>query len=96
MSGSSGIGGTSSTPEGVPGLGGVEASGGQIDISGLMHAKVGTLGELKAVLIQYMGEKEGTKFYNQFMTSFAMIMMQQIQESAQHAKEASQNMRMNT
>lgn len=66
------------------------------DVSSLMHTKIGTLGQLKAVLVQYMGESKGTKFYDQFLTSFAMIMLQQIQESAEQAKQASQDMRMDT
>lgn len=66
------------------------------DISGLMKIKVGTLGQLKAALIQYLGEKEGMKFYNQFLRTFAMTMLQQVQQSASQAKKAAQGMRMDS
>lgn len=91
MSSSGSISGPSQGPEGIQGPGGVQ--GGGPDISGLMHAKIGTLGELKATLIQYLGEKDGTKFYNQFMNSICISMLSQLQHTSQQAKKAAHDMR---
>lgn len=91
----SGIGGPEGPkPEEIGGLAktGEGPSGG--DVSAALHAKVKTLGELKAVLIRYLGEKQGTKMYNTFIQSFAMIMLSQIQQSAEAAKKAAQQTRM--
>jgi len=89
----SGVGGSSHTPEKVPGLGATTGVGSE-NVGDLLHTKVATLGELKAVLVQSLGEHQGTKFYNMFIQSFAMIMLQQIQSSAAQAKKAAQDMRM--
>lgn len=94
-------GGSPNPPEEIPGLSASEALGsgdgsGKGDISGLLDAKISTLGELKSTLIKFLGEKDGMKFYNQFMTTFAVGMLQQIQQSAQQAKKAAQGMRMDT
>jgi hypothetical protein len=94
MDQSSSVGGTNPSEE-IPGFGEVQGMS-QQDVGNLMHAKIANLDQLKAVLIQYMGEKQGKKFYDEFMKSIAMIMLQQIQESATQAKKASQNMRMDT
>jgi len=94
MDSSSGVGGTSPKPGEISGMG--EKGPGDSDLSGLMHTKVSTLGELKSLLISHLGEKKGTKFYNEFLTSFGMLMLQQIQESAEQARQAAQNMRMDT
>jgi hypothetical protein len=94
MSQSGGVGDTSSVPN-LPGLGateGVEAG----SVEAALHTPVKTLGELKKVLVSNFGEKTGMKVYNQFMMSFAMLMMQQMQDSAEHAKKASQDMRTDT
>ncbi len=71
----------------VPG----EPSGGNIENA--LHTPVSTLGQLKKVLIDTLGEKEGTKMYNSFIKSFAMQMISQIQQSAEQAKKAAQQMR---
>lgn len=63
------------------------------DVAAAMQAKVKTLGELKAVLIQHLGEKEGTKLYNTFLQSFVMTMLAQLRQSAQGADKAAQQMR---
>jgi hypothetical protein len=98
MAGSSGVGKPSSTPGepgGVPELGALEsAEGGGDDVRGLLDTKVRTLGELKAILIKHLGEKKGLKFYNEFMTSIAMMMQLQVQHAAERAKKAAQDMRM--
>jgi len=95
MSSSKGIGGPSSSPEEIPGLG--EVSGlSQSEVSGLLHTGISNLGQLKSVLISYLGEEQGKKFYNEFMKSFAMQILEQMQQSAQQAKKASEHMRTDT
>jgi hypothetical protein len=93
MNSSSGIGGAAPTPEKVPETGGVHEMG-KKSTESVLQTKVATLGQLKALLIQNYGEKEGLKFYNQFMKSFAMVILQQVQQSAEQAKKAAQSMRM--
>ena len=87
---SSGIGGpTESTgPDKIP-SGPSEGA-----LENALHTPVKTLGDLKRVLISSMGEKEGTKFYNNFLKSFAMLMLNQVQHAASAAKKASRQMRM--
>lgn len=63
------------------------------DIEKALHAKVSTLGELKGVLEKYLGKKDGEKLYNNFIKSFAMMMLTEIQESAEKAKRAAQQAR---
>jgi hypothetical protein len=63
------------------------------DLQGAMQTPVSSTGDLKAMLIAKLGEEEGLKLYNGFMKSFVMLMLQQIQESAAHAKAASQRAR---
>jgi hypothetical protein len=77
-------------------VGGVGEGGESGDIGAALHTKVSTLGELKAMLIACLGEEQGKKFYNQFLSSFALLMIQQVQGAAQHAKQSSQNMRTRT
>lgn len=95
MSGSSGIGGGASPVE-KPSGGEPVQDGGPGNIGDIAHAQISTLADLKNLLIQQLGEKEGTKFYNQFMMSVAMLMIQQVQHSADQAKKASQEMRMDS
>lgn len=82
----------------IPGMGKIPEekggpSGGSIEKA--LHTKVKTLGQLKQVLIDNLGKKEGEKVYNYFMGSIAMEMLSQIQHAAQQAKKASQQMRAN-
>lgn len=63
-------------------------------VANVLHEKVKNLGQLKQMLVKNLGEKEGDKLYNSFLTSFAMIMLEQIQHSAQKAKQAAQQARM--
>lgn len=86
MTGPSGITPSNDKPEELSAIEGLKGGQGGEDVGALLHAKVGTLGELKAALIKYLGKKEGEKFYNQFLTSFAMLMIQQMQTSAKQAK----------
>ncbi|NGX61983.1 MAG: hypothetical protein K940chlam9_01476 [Chlamydiae bacterium] len=57
-----------------------------------LHGKVRTLGQLKSLLTSTLGEKEGTKLYNSFMTSMAMLTLDQVKRSAERAKQASKQM----
>lgn len=94
MGDTSGIGeGSSIQPPGSSGVGETPGgpSGGSVENA--LHTPVATLGQLKQVLIQNLGEKEGTKLYNTFIQSFAMQMLSQIQHSAQQAQRAAQQMR---
>ncbi len=78
----------------IPGLSASDTAG--ISSSGLqkaMHTPISDVGQLKAMLIAELGESAGTKLYNSFMTTMVMGMLQQIQASAAHAKQASQNAR---
>lgn len=78
----------------IPGLSASDTAG--ISASGLqnaMHTPISDLGQLKAMLIANLGEAAGKKLYNSFMTSIVMGMLQQLQASAAHAKQASQNAR---
>lgn len=68
-----------------------DVSGGSIQKA--LHTPVKTLGQLKKVLIDNLGEKEGTKLYNNFIKSFALMMLSQIREAAQGAAKAAQQMR---
>lgn len=93
MGGPSGIGDSSFKPP----LGEVEGQKGGpsgSDIEKALHTKVRTLGQLKAMLEKDLGKKDGDKLYNVFMKSFLMMMLTQIQQSAEGAKKAAQNMRM--
>lgn len=94
MGNTGGIGpeGPSIRPTETSGPGGVtgQPSGGSVE--NVLHAKVKTLGQLKQVLVQNLGEKEGTKLYNNFIQAFAMQMINQVQQSAAQAKKAAQQM----
>lgn len=59
----------------------------------VMQTPIHTLGELKKVLVEHFGEKDGKKAYNNFLFSFGMLMLSQVQHSADQAKKASQRMR---
>lgn len=83
--------GGNSKPEEISKTEGPESGTG--DISSIMQSKVSTVGELKSLLIKHLGLEQGTKFYNQFLTSFGLLMLQQVQQSAQQAKKAAQGMR---
>lgn len=98
MSNTGGIGNPNPpTPPSLPGLSASDTAGiSASNVQAVLHTPVANLGQLKALLIANLGEQAGTKLYNSFMTSFAMIMMQQIQDSAQGAKQASQSMRTGT
>ena len=85
MSGTSGIGGL--TPPGNP--------SGPSDTEGVSAGSGGghfTLGQLKKLLVSAYGEQKGTKMFNSFIQSFAMMMLQTVQDSAQQAQQASQSM----
>lgn len=71
-----------------------EATSGGGSLEAALHTPVQTLGQLKQVLIANLGEENGTKAYNAFIQSFAMQMMQQVQQSAAQAQKAAQQMRM--
>ena len=58
-----------------------------------LHTPVKTLGDLKRILIDNLGEENGTKYYNSFIKSFSMLMLNQIQQSARGAKKAAEQMR---
>jgi hypothetical protein len=77
-------------PDQTPGMSGDEPSG---DVSDLLQAKVRTLGDLKQTLIAHLGEEQGTKFYNSFMSSFGLMLFQQLQSANQRAEEAAKKMR---
>lgn len=62
------------------------------DLQAALHTKVSNLGELKSMLTQTLGEKDGKKMYDQFMKSFLMIMLTQMQQSAKGADQASKQM----
>ncbi len=62
-------------------------------IENAMHTPVKNLGQLKQVLIDNLGEEQGKKMFNNFVKSFAMQMITQVQHSAQQAKKAAQQMR---
>lgn len=96
MSNTGGIGGSSSSGEApeIKELKSMEQGPKGQSIENALHTKVSTLGELKAMLVKNLGEKNGTKMYNEFIQSFAMLMLEQIQQSAEQAKKASQQMRM--
>ncbi len=96
MGESSGIGGGGSLPikpNEPEKLGDVtgQPSGGSIENA--LHTPVKNLNQLKQVLIENLGKKEGTKMYNGFVKSFAMQMLSQMQQSAAQAKKAAQQMR---
>ena len=90
MSDTSGIG---QGPVKPPETGGVEGgpSGGSIEKA--LHAKVRTLGQLKEILIENLGEEDGKKMYAQFVKSFSMLMLNQVQQAAKAAKQASKSMK---
>ncbi len=95
MSSSSGSGGVQPQPS-IPGLGASDLGGvSSGDVEAALKTPVKTLGELKALLVQKLGEKAGTKLYNTFITSFGMIMLQQMQDSMRRAQQAAENIRMN-
>ncbi|MCC5832137.1 MAG: hypothetical protein JJU12_03745 [Chlamydiales bacterium] len=98
MADTGGIGGEGSKvpPSESPGVGGVPGgpggpSGGSIENA--LHTRVATLGQLKQVLVDNLGEKEGTKLYNGFVKSLAMQILGQVQQSAEQAKKAARQMR---
>ncbi len=98
MDSSSGIGGGSKPIQPSESKGPEETSGEPTgkSLENALHAPVKTLGQLKQVLIDNLGEKEGKKLYNSFMKSFMMQILNQVQESAQQAKKAAQSMREST
>lgn len=73
-----------------------DKSGGGGSIGAAMSTPVHNLGELKQVLISNLGQEKGTQFYNMFLKTMAMMMLSQVQQSAEQAKKASQQMRMRT
>jgi hypothetical protein len=75
-------------------MGDKQSGSGEGGIQAALHTPVSNLDQLKQLLISSLGEEEGKKLYKSFMTTFAMMMVQQMQHSAQHAKEAAQHMRM--
>lgn len=94
MNNPSSVGDPNASKPVVPGLSAADTAGiSGSDLQSAMQTPVSNTGDLKAMLIGKLGEEEGTKLYNGFMKSFVMIMLQQIQESAAHAKAASQRAR---
>jgi hypothetical protein len=89
-SGAGGIGGTapSSETKGVP-----ETVGGGGDDASVMQTPIRTLDDMKNLLIQHYGQEQGNKLYQSFLKSVIMMMFSQMQESAEHAKQAAQKMR---
>lgn len=85
----SGIGGPSPTPEGIPGL---SASGDNKNVEQLLDTKVKNLGQLKAAMIKSLGEKDGMKLYNQFMNTFGIQMITQLQQASDEAAQAAKKM----
>ncbi len=69
----------------LPSSSGSEISGdaGHIQLSGQ-----GGLGELKAQLIAKLGEQEGTKMYNQFIQTIAIMFTNQNQQANQRVIRA--------
>ncbi|MEZ5315364.1 MAG: hypothetical protein R3E91_04045 [Chlamydiales bacterium] len=59
------------------------------------HIPVSNLNQLKNVLVDRLGEKEGMKSYIHFMSLFAQQIFSQIRQSADHAQKASKEMRKN-
>lgn len=94
MSSSSGIGGSNPSPitPQTGATGGPEPSSGSVEAA--MRTPVANLEQLKQVLVQNLGEEKGTKLYNSFLSSFTMLMIQQMQSSARQAEKASEGMRM--
>ena len=58
-----------------------------------LDTPVKTLGQLKSVLEQNLGKKEGDKLYKTFMTSFVMTMLAPIRTAQQQAQAAARKMR---
>lgn len=91
-SGSSGVGGASHKPEEIRKMEGPEEHDkGKPDVEKVLHTKVSSLGQLKSVMTKNLGEEEGNKLYNSFLTSFGMMMLHQVQRSAAHIKKAAQD-----
>lgn len=57
-----------------------------------METPVHTLGQLKQVLIQSLGEEKGKKLYNHFLMSLVASMLSQIRQSQQSADQATKSM----
>jgi hypothetical protein len=78
----------------LPGLTAADmASASPAGIEAALQTPVRTLGQLKELLIANLGEETGTKFYNSFMNSFGMLMIEQVRKAASSAQKAAQNMR---
>lgn len=93
MGKTSGIGDESFKPAEPVHLGVEKGSSGDKGMEAALHTGVRTTGELKQLLIKSLGEKDGKKLYNSFMQSIGMMMLSQVQKSAEHAKKAAQEMR---
>ncbi|MCB1181054.1 MAG: hypothetical protein KDK55_03410 [Chlamydiia bacterium] len=63
------------------------------NILAAMETPVRTLGQLKTVLIENLGKKEGEKFYQTFLKSFVMTMLAPIRTAEQQAQQAAKKMR---
>jgi hypothetical protein len=89
MDGTSGVG--PAKPGEAPEIGAPQegpSGGGDV-----LHTKLRTLDDLKNLLISQYGEQKGKKFYKMFIQSFAMMMLQQVQSTAEHAKQAEREAR---
>ncbi len=58
-----------------------------------MNTKVATLGQLKKVLIDHLGEKKGMKLYNLFLKNLALSMLSQMRQAQAGADAATKSMR---
>lgn len=87
--GASGVGGSQPIgPSGIPSSG--AAPSGNVNLADI---RIGSMNDLKRVLVENLGEEEGKKMYDQFMKSFVMGMMGPVQQAAERAKKASKEMR---
>lgn len=57
-----------------------------------MNTPVRTLGDLKRVLIQNLGEEKGKKLYNHFIMSMVNSMLSQLRQTQQSADQATKSM----
>lgn len=55
--------------------------------------KIRTLSDLKGALVDKLGEEEGNKMYNDWMKSMGMMMITDMQKSAQRAVDAQKQAR---
>ncbi len=92
MNQSKGVEGPSPKPE----MGEIKEALGGPEHGGVTHTSIRTTGALKRLLVQHYGEEKGTKLYNRFMVTFAMMMLSQVQHAAQRAQKAAQDMRSDT